>query len=122
ARAHMYLAMAHFFDGDPKTAERMLDALDSAAYQEPDIYYCRSLFYRGRDLPRAISEMEKFLKVFEGEKRLRFGQEKVNKAREDLRLMRLGKVPDVHLAIPDPLPPKQPYPDHDRGEKGEVGK
>ena len=109
-RAHMYLAMAHFFDGDRKLAARMLEALDHHAYQEPDIYYCRSLFYRDHDLPRAIREMEKFLEVFEGENRLRFGQEKVDKARDDLERMRKGEVPDVHLAIPDPLPEGQPYP------------
>ena len=106
----MYLAMAHFFDGDRKLAARMLEALDHHAYQEPDIYYCRSLFYRDHDLPRAIREMEKFLEVFEGENRLRFGKEKVDKARDDLERMRKGEVPDVHLAIPDPLPEGQPYP------------
>ena len=110
-RASMYLAMAHFFDGDRKKAARMLEALDHHAYQEPDIYYCRSLFYRSHDLPRAIREMEQFIEVFEGENRLRFGQEKVEKARDDLRRMKKGEVPDVHLPIPDPLPPGQPYPE-----------
>ncbi len=100
-RARMYLAMAHFFAGDRDTAGRMLEALEPYAYQEPDINYCRSLFYRGHDLPRAIREMERFLEVFEGEKRLRFGEQKVQKAKDDLERMRRGEVPPVELPTPD---------------------
>lgn len=104
-RAAMYLAMAHFFAGDRDTAHRMMDALEPYAYQEPDINYCRSLIYRSSDLPRAIREMERFLEVFEGERRLRFGQQKVRKARSDLELMRKGEIPDVHVP---PDPPEDP--------------
>lgn len=100
-RARMYLAMAHFFSGDRDTAGRMLEALEPYAYQEPDINYCRSLFYRSHDLPRAIREMERFLEVFEGEHRLRFGEQKVQKARDDLERMRRGEVPPVDLPTPD---------------------
>lgn len=107
-RARMYLAMAHFFSGDRDTAGRMLEALEPYAYQEPDINYCRSLFYRGHDLPRAIREMERFLEVFEGEHRLRFGEQKVQKARDDLERMRRGEVPPVDLPTPDVPTPREP--------------
>lgn len=100
-RARMYLAMARFFVGDRETAGRMLEDLEPYAYQEPDINYCRSLFYRSHDLPRAIREMERFLEVFEGEQRLRFGEQKVQKARDDLERMRRGEVPPVELPTPD---------------------
>lgn len=100
-RPAMYLAMAHFFMGHRDVTIRMLDALEPFAYQEPDINYCRSLFYRSFDLPRAIKEMEIFLRVFEGEKRLRFGQQKVDKARSDLERMKRGEVPEVWLPQPD---------------------
>ena len=100
-RARMYLAMAHFFAGDRETAGRMLEELEPYAYQEPDINYCRSLFYRDHDLPRAIREMERFLEVFEGERRLRFGEQKVQKARDDLVRMRRGEIPPVELPTPD---------------------
>ncbi len=106
-RARMYLAMAHFFSGDRDTAGRMLEALEPYAYQEPDINYCRSLFYRDHDLPRAIREMERFLQVFEGEHRLRFGEQKVQKAKDDLERMRRGEVPPVELPTPDVPTPRK---------------
>lgn len=109
-RARMYLAMAHFFSGDRETAGRMLEALEPYAYQEPDINYCRSLFYRSHDLPRAIREMERFLEVFEGEHRLRFGEQKVRKAKDDLERMRRGEVPPVELPTPDVPSPRGPAP------------
>lgn len=100
-RARMYLAMAHFFSGRPDKAMQMLEELEPYTYQEPDINYCRSLVYRGHDLQRAIREMERFLEVFEGEHRLRFGEQKVQKARDDLQRMRRGEVPPVELPTPD---------------------
>lgn len=108
-RARMYLAMASFFAGDAMKALLMMEALDDFAYQEPDIYYCRSLIYRSFDLERAIREMERFIEVFEGQKRLRFGEQKVRKAKSDLELMKKGVVPDVSLP-PEPVIPEVPPP------------
>lgn len=104
SRARLYLAMAHYFLGRQDTAERMFDEMEPYAVQDPDIYYCRSLIYRKRDLPRAIREMERFLQVFVGEGRLSFGPEKVEKARSDLERMRRGEVPELNLPG-DPLVP-----------------
>lgn len=106
SRARLYLAMAHYFLGHQETAERMFDEMEPYAYQDPDIYYCRSLIYRKRDLPRAIREMERFLEVFVGEGRLSFGPEKVEKARSDLERMRRGEIPELNLPG-DPLVPAQ---------------
>ncbi len=104
SRARLYLAMAHYFLGHQETAERMFEEMEPYAYHDPDIYYCRSLIYRKRDLPRAIREMERFLQVFVGEGRLSFGPEKVQKARSDLERMRRGEVPELNLPG-DPLVP-----------------
>ncbi len=104
SRARLYLAMAHYFLGHQDTAERMFDEMEPYAVQDPDIYYCRSLIYRKRDLPRAIREMERFLEVFVGEGRLNFGPAKVQKARSDLERMRRGEVPELNLPG-DPLVP-----------------
>lgn len=100
-RPAMYLAMAHFFTGDRDEAVRILEGLERFTWQEPDINYCRSLVYRSTDLPRAIREMETFLRVFEGEDRVSFGPQKVQKARSDLERMRRGEVPEVFLPQPD---------------------
>jgi thioredoxin-like negative regulator of GroEL len=100
-RPAMYLAMAHFFTGDRDEAIRILEGLERFTWQEPDINYCRSLVYRSTDLPRAIREMETFLRVFEGEDRVSFGPQKVQKARSDLERMRRGEVPEVFLPQPD---------------------
>lgn len=97
SRARLYLAMAHHFLGHQETAERMFEEMEPFAYHDPDIYYCRSLIYRKRDLARAIREMERFLEVFVGERRLSFGPEKIEKARSDLERMRRGEVPEVNL-------------------------
>jgi tetratricopeptide (TPR) repeat protein len=107
-RPKMYLAMAHFFVGRPDVTRLMLDELEPFAYQEPDINYCRSLVFRSFDLPRAIREMATFLRVFEGENRLRFGQQKVDKARKDLQRMRRGEIPEVWLPQPDGQVPDSP--------------
>lgn len=108
-RAAMYLAMARAFTGKRDSALGVMESLESQAYREPDIYYCRSLLYRKTDLNRAILEMEKFLEVFEGEGRLRFGQQKVDKAIRDLKEMREGKVPPIHLPLPDGSIPADPF-------------
>lgn len=97
SRARLYLAMAHYFLGHRDTAEQMFEDMERYAVQDPDIYYCRSLIYRKRDLPRAIREMERFLQVFVGEGRLSFGPEKVRKAESDLERMRRGEVPELNL-------------------------
>lgn len=102
SRARLYLAMAHYFLGHQEVAEKMFEDMERYAYHDPDIYYCRSLIYRKRDLSRAIREMERFLEVFEGEERLSFGPEKVKKAKSDLERMRRGEVPELNL-------PGQPY-------------
>jgi Flp pilus assembly protein TadD len=104
SRARLYLAMAHYFLGHQEVAEKMFEDLEPYAWHDPDINYCRSLIYRKRDLPRAIREMETFLKTFEGDDRLSFGPQKVDKAKSDLERMRRGEVPELNL--PDqPLQP-----------------
>lgn len=102
-RVNMYYGMSLFFTGRKEESLKLLESLTAYAYQEPDIYYCRSLVYRSFDLQRAIKEMEMFLEVFEGEKRLRFGELKVEKAKSDLERMRRGEVPEIELPTPDPI-------------------
>jgi tetratricopeptide (TPR) repeat protein len=102
-RVKMYYAMSLFFSGEREESLKLLESLSAFAYQEPDIYYCRSLVYRFFDLKKAIKEMERFIEVFEGEKRLRFGEQKVEKAKKDLERMRRGEVPEVELPTPDPI-------------------
>ena len=97
-RAGMYLAMSHFFTGDVDGAIKMLDALGPVAHREPDIYYCRSLVWRFYDLNRAIKEMQVFLDVFLSENRPAYGQQKIEKAKDDLARMKKGEVPSVYLA------------------------
>lgn len=107
-RIQMYYAMALFFNGEREEAGRILESLEPYVYQEPDIAYCRSLYYRGVNLPRAIRELERFLEIFEGEGRLRFGEHKVLKARSDLERMRHGEVPPLELPMPDKVLPEGP--------------
>lgn len=103
SRPAMYLAMAYFFTGDRDRSLRLLDSLEPFATANPDIYYCRSLVVRTFDLDRAIREMERFLEVFEGQKRIRFSNAKVEKARKDIEAMRRGEVPGPQLMRLHPL-------------------
>ena len=103
-RGRLYLAMSHYFLGDRQTAEEMFEAMGPYAYHDPDVYYCRSLIYRKRDLPRAIREMQKFVDVFVKQGRLSFGQNKVKKALSDLERMKKGEIPELNL----PTEPLQP--------------
>jgi tetratricopeptide (TPR) repeat protein len=106
SRAKLYLAMSYYFLDNRAEAERIFEELEPYAYHDPDIYYCRSLIYRARDLPRAIREMEKFLEVFVGENRLSFGPEKVEKAKSDLQRMKRGEIPELNLPGQDLIPAK----------------
>jgi hypothetical protein len=99
-RGGMYLAMAYFFTGRQKDAEDLLESLEKYGYQEPDIYYCRSMVHRRSDRERAIREMEKFLEVMKEEGRFCFNPAKPAKARADLEALRRGEIPDVHLPGP----------------------
>ena len=57
-----------------------------------------ALVWRFYDLPRAIQEMQVFLDVFLSEKRPAYGQQKIEKAKDDLARMKKGEVPSVYLA------------------------
>ena len=67
------------------------------AYQEPDIYYCRSSVLRHKDIEASRREMETFLQVMDEEGRFCFDPGKPARAREDLEAMRRGEVPPVRL-------------------------
>ena len=54
--------------------------------------------WRFYDLPRAIKEMQVFLDVFLSEQRPAYGQQKIEKAKDDLERMKRGEVPSVYLA------------------------
>ena len=97
SRGLLYLAMSNYFLGDREVAEKLFEDMEPYAYHDPDVYYCRSLIYRKRDLKRAILEMEKFVNVFLGEGRLSFGPEKVKKALSDLERMKKGEIPELNL-------------------------
>lgn len=96
-RIAMYLAMAYFFTDQQEKSEKTLESIEKYAFHEPDVYYSQSLVYRNHDLPKAISAMEKFLKVIENPDRIIFLLAKVDKARKDLELMRQGIVPSVFI-------------------------
>ena len=106
SRAKLYLAMSLYFLDNFDEAARIFDELEPYAYHDPDIYYCRSLIWRARDLQRAIREMEKFLEVFVGENRLSFGPEKVEKAKKDLERMKRGEIPELNLPGQELIPAK----------------
>lgn len=96
-RAGMYLAMAYYFTGRQARAEQVLDAIRDYAYQEPDIYYCRSSVWRHKDIQASRREMEAFLAVMDEPERFCFDPGKPARAREDLEAMRRGEVPPVRL-------------------------
>lgn len=100
-RTGMYLAMAYYFTRRQEQAERVLEAIAQYAYQEPDIYYCRSSVLRHKDPEASAREMALFLSVMEEEGRFCFDPGKPARARKDLEALRRGEIPPVRLPNSD---------------------
>ena len=105
-RVPMYAAISSFYLGRVEDADRFIDqAAAISGAMDPDVYYCRSLIRRGRDLPGAIADLERFLEV------ARFGwhsEGKIERVTHELAQLRLGIIPPPgeahHRAEDAPIP------------------
>lgn len=90
-RVPMYAAISAFFDDQPAEADRLIDAAVAiSGAMDPDVFYCRSIIRRDRDLPGAIKDLERFLEVAH---RGWHSQGKISRVTHELEQLRSGKLP-----------------------------
>ncbi|MEE2779210.1 MAG: hypothetical protein VYE15_01705 [Myxococcota bacterium] len=105
-RVPMYAAISSFYLGRQDDAERYIaDAAKIATAMDPDVYYCRAIIRRGKDMDGAIKDLERFLAV------ARYGwhsEGKVGRVTEELEMLRRGEIPPPaeahHRAEGAPIP------------------
>jgi hypothetical protein len=91
-RVPMYAAISAFYLGRQKEAETWIDqAVRIAGATDPDVYYCRSIIRRKTDVPGAIDDLERFLRVAS---RGWHSEGKIGRVREELDSLRRGVIPE----------------------------
>jgi hypothetical protein len=90
-RVPMYAAISSFFLGRVPDADRLIDeAAEISGATDPDVFYCRSLIRRERDMASASEDLERFLTVAH---RGWHSEGKIGRVTEELRLLRAGTLP-----------------------------
>ena len=90
-RVPMYAAISSFFLGRVDDADRLIDqAAEISGATDPDVFYCRSLIRRERDMKGASEDLERFLKVAH---RGWHSEGKIGRVTNELNLLRAGTLP-----------------------------
>ena len=72
-RAYLYLALNNFYQGNQRKAEILAErSIELSGGRDADCYYVRSIIIREKDLAGAVKDIEKYLKLTEGEDKVRF--------------------------------------------------
>jgi tetratricopeptide (TPR) repeat protein len=109
-RVSMYAAVSAYFIGQKAKAERLIAKSHAiAGAMDPDVFYCRSIIVREKDIKMAIRDLERFLTV------ARFGWHsdgKIERVQGELAQLKKGIIPppaEPHHRMEDgtPLIPSQ---------------
>ena len=96
-RVSMYAAVSAYFIGQQEKAERLIEKAHAiAGAMDPDVFYCRSIIVRKKDIKMAINDLERFLTV------ARFGWHsdgKIERVQGELAQLKKGIIP----------PPAEPH-------------
>jgi len=96
-RVSMYAAVSAYFIGQQEKAERLIAKSHAiAGAMDPDVFYCRSIIVRKKDIKMAIRDLERFLTV------ARFGWHsdgKIERVQGELAQLKKGIIP----------PPAEPH-------------
>ncbi len=105
-RVPMYAAISSFYLGRVQDADRLIArAAKISGAMDPDVYYCRSLIERDRDIPSAMKDLERFLRVAS---QGWHSEGKIARVTEELAMLRKGIIPPPaeahHRAEDAPVP------------------
>ncbi len=105
-RVPMYAAISSFYLGRVEDADKLIArAAKISGAMDPDVYYCRSLIVRDRDIPSAIEDLERFLRVAS---QGWHSEGKIERVTEELAMLRKGVIPPPaeahHRAEGAPIP------------------
>lgn len=93
-RVFIYEAMANLWLGNATEAERLVHkAMETNPY-DPDVYYCLSQVVRQRDIPAAITALERYVALSSTPGALEFPK-KTERVRQELAMLRAGKLPPL---------------------------
>jgi tetratricopeptide (TPR) repeat protein len=105
-RVPMYAAISSFYLGRVQDADRLIArAAKISGAMDPDVYYCRSLIERDRDIPSAMKDLERFLRVAS---QGWHSEGKIARVTEELAMLSRGIIPPPaeahHRAEDAPIP------------------
>ncbi len=105
-RVPMYAAISSFYLDRVEDADRLIArAARISGAMDPDVYYCRSLIVRDRDIPSAIEDLERFLRVAS---QGWHSEGKIERVTEELAMLRRGVIPPPaeahHRKEDEPIP------------------
>jgi tetratricopeptide (TPR) repeat protein len=105
-RVPMYAAISSFYLGRVEDADRLIArAAKISGAMDPDVYYCRSLIERDRDIPSAMKDLERFLRVAS---QGWHSEGKIARVTQELAMLRKGVIPSPaeahHRAEGAPVP------------------
>ena len=96
-RVSMYAAVSAYFIGQQEKAEKLIAKSHAiAGAMDPDVFYCRSIIVRKKNIKMAINDLERFLTV------ARFGWHsdgKIERVEGELAQLKAGVIP----------PPAEPH-------------
>ena len=94
ARIYIYQAMANLWLGRDVEAERLVRKAMVTNPNDPDVYYCLSQVTRKRDIPLAITALERYVALSSAPGAMEFAG-KTKRVRQELQILRSGKLPPL---------------------------
>jgi tetratricopeptide (TPR) repeat protein len=93
-RIYIYQAMAHLWLGRDAEAEKLVHKAMETNPHDPDVYYCLSQVVRKRDIPAAITALDRYVALSSAPGALEFPK-KTERVRQELTILRAGKLPPL---------------------------
>lgn len=93
-RIYIYEAMAHLWLGRDAEAEKLVHKAMETNPHDPDVYYCLSQVVRKRDIPAAITALDRYVALSSAPGALEFPK-KTERVRQELAILRAGKLPPL---------------------------
>jgi len=91
-RVYVYISLNHFYLGRQAEAEKWVEkAIEVCEGTDPDAYYVRSIICRGKNLPQAIADIEKYLEMSKGDDKVKY-EKKQQWLKQEVENLKNGKM------------------------------
>ncbi len=91
-RVPIYLAMAHYWQGDLPAAQRYAEEALRTGPHDPDVYYCMSKVTQDRDRALAITYLQRYVALAEAPGAIHFA-DKTARIRQEIAYLQRGERP-----------------------------